>query len=118
MQINGDILLYQLSQYFDVAEARCSNHYPVSHALYYNAFFPMTGCAIIFSGEDLPKAIPIIHHCVIICLEPPGDDLDIGDNDLIVLSDPISHQIIFNILATIFQLFEKWHQSLFQILCS
>lgn len=118
MQINGDILLYQLSQYFDVAEARCSNHYPVSHALYYNAFFPMTGCAIIFSGEDLPKAIPIIHHCVIICLEPPGDSLEIGDNDLIVLSDPISHQIIFNILATIFQLFEKWHQSLFQILHS
>jgi hypothetical protein len=68
----------------------------------------MDGHIVLVHPNNLNDCIEQVHHSIIICLEKPDAVPDSLDNDLIVLDDPISSQLILNILTSILDSFSEW----------
>lgn len=112
MKVNGAMLLHQISRYFNVDYAQCSQNIWAKTPIFYNIFFDMNEHIVLVYSQDLEECIRRVNQCILICLDKPNTFPNPLQNDLIILDDPIANQMILNILTYILDLFNEWELQL------
>lgn len=86
--------------------------------MFYNIFFDMNEHIVLVDSADLHNCLSRVQRAVIICLAPPSYDVSgmEGSNDLIILNDPMSHRLAFNILNHILDDYQEFEHKLNDIL--
>lgn len=112
MKLNGIMLYYQLSQYFDIEYAHCTQEIYANRPIFYNRFFRMNGHVVVLYANDVVQCVDNVKGCILVCLNKPDCEIRSSENDIIILNDPISNSLTFNILMHIFDEFEEWDNHL------
>ncbi len=116
MKINGVMVLHHISRYFDVEYASCGQDIYVKAPMLYNEFFRMDHHIVLVTAKDIQQCAERVRDSILICLDRPAFPVESPHNDLIILNDPFSDKLIWNILMYIIEYFEDWDFHLNEIL--
>lgn len=119
MKINAILLFHQINRYFHVTFSYYYGKNWVKTPMFYNRYFQMDEHIVLVSSKDLEECLNKVKHAAIICLDPPDqlpDTERIQTNDVIILDDPMSSRMAFNILTHILDRFIEWELNMNDIL--
>ncbi len=107
MKINGAMLHYHISEYFDIAYAKCGQEIYARSPVFYSDFFNMDGHIVLVTSADIHPCVQRVRNSILICLDKPDHPVGSSFNDLIILNDPMSSKMILNVLMHILELFDE-----------
>lgn len=116
MKINATLLFHEMQLYFQVDYMEISSRCFVKTPMFYNIFFDMDEHIVLVQGEQLEECLSRVHNSIIICLDRVAQLPPVGENDLIVLNDPMSGRMAFNILNHILEKFQEWEAAMNDVL--
>lgn len=119
MKLNAHLLFYQLNRYFHISFSHCNGKNLVKTPMFYTRYFQMDEHIVLVSAPYLTECLSRVKHAIVICMDPPfripSMEL-IGTNDLLILDDPMSKNMAFNILNHILDTFNEWELRMNDIL--
>lgn len=116
MKINGIMLLHHLQKYFNIQYADVTQDIFVKTPVYYNPFFSMSGNIVLMHPDKLEDGIKRVKNAILICLSPPKKIPPHPDNEIIVLNDPFSESMAFNLLIYIKDSLNEWEGKMNEVL--
>lgn len=116
MKINASLLFHEMQLYFQVDYTEISSGCDVKTPMFYNIFFEMDEHIVLVRGEQLEECLGRVRDAIVICLDRVEGIPPVGRNDLIVLNDPMSDKMAFNILNHILEKFQEWENAMNEVL--
>ena len=118
MKINAPILFHEIQSYMQVEFLHFTQNNYVKAPMFYNIFFNMDEHIVLLDASHLAECMEKVHHSILICTDVPEKipDCTYTDNDLIILNDPLSDKMMFNVLNHILDRYNTWEQEMNRIL--
>lgn len=116
MKLNAALLFHEMQLYFQVDYMEISSKCFVKTPVFYNIFFNMDEHIVLVHGEQLEECLGRVHNAIVICLDQVESVPPVGENDLIILNDPMSSKMAFNILNHILEKFQEWETAMLDVL--
>lgn len=88
----------------------------VKTPVFYDIFFNMDEHIVLVRGSQLEECLGRVHNAIVICLDQVESVPPVGENDLIILNDPMSSKMAFNILNHILEKFQEWETAMLDVL--
>lgn len=116
MKINAALLFHEMQSYFQVDYMEISSKCFVKTPVFYNIFFNMDEHIVLVRGDQLEECLGRVRRAIVICLDQAERIPLVGENDLIILNDPMSSKMAFNILNHILEKFQEWETAMLDVL--
>lgn len=116
MKLNATLLFHEMQLYFQVDYMEISAGCFVKTPMFYNVFFDMDEHIVLVNGEQLGECLSRVQSAIVICLDRVESIPPVGENDLIILNDPMSSKMAFNILNHILEKFQEWETAMNDVL--
>ncbi|MCQ2509207.1 MAG: helix-turn-helix domain-containing protein [Lachnospiraceae bacterium] len=116
MKINAPLLFHELQRFFQVEYVEMGSKAFAKTPMFYNIFFECDEHIVLLKSDQLSDCLSRVKRAIIICVDPAEQIPPVGENDLIVLNDPMADSMAFNVLNHILDKFQEWEIAMNDVL--
>lgn len=116
MKISAPLLFYEIQRFFQVEYIEMGSKAFAKTPMFYNIFFECNEHIVLLKSNQLEDCLFRVKRAVIICIDHAEKIPPVGENDLIVLNDPMADSMAFNVLNHILDKYQEWEMAMNDVL--